>query len=351
MTIPTRAIFDEKDLSSFVSSKAYDEIVQFLKLANASIKGQMCPSMCYSTSNRIQPLVLLFKTKLQSVLDNTPPLDQPMRFGNKAFRSFMDKVANEAKAMHESFLPLSLVDKHLEELVTYFLESFGNTTRIDYGTGHETNFILWLYGLHKIGYLKQEDLPDTILCVFTAYMDLIRQVQLVYMLEPAGSHGVWGLDDYQCLAFYFGSSQLIGHEDSIPTSCITDTSAVESHAAECLYLSSIQFILSVKKGSPFAETSPMLYDMSGVPNWEKINGGMMKLYIGEVLKKLPVIQHMLFGTIIECTWTFTCPSHNAAMPHPVSSHPIFLNGPNFNLPGALAHAPWVDPEAVEHLKQ
>lgn len=243
---------------------------------------------------------------MKAWVDETPPEQQPMRFGNKAFRTWHARVA----AKSETFIRGLLPEQHAAawiELRPYWLDCFGHPTRIDYGTGHETSFILFLLCLSKLDVIDKPDLPAVVLRVFEQYLRLCRKLQTTYWLEPAGSHGVWSLDDYQMLPFVFGSSQLATREDLKP-SCIHDDDVMEELGAENLYLQSIGFIKSVKHGGPFAEHSPMLNDISGVPNWSKVNSGMLKMYQGEVLAKRPVVQHFVFGTLLPCTWTPTKPA-------------------------------------------
>lgn len=66
-------------------------------------------------------------------------------------------------------------------------------------------------------------------------------------LEPAGSHGVWGLDDYQFIPFIWGSAQLIQNPMIKPKSIHNDD-VLSTYAHEYLYLAAVQFVKQVSGG-------------------------------------------------------------------------------------------------------
>lgn len=57
--------------------------------------------------------------------------------------------------------------KAIIEIQDYLIESFGNSTRIDYGTGHEMSFCMFLLCLFKIGAFTEEDAAAVVLKIFS----------------------------------------------------------------------------------------------------------------------------------------------------------------------------------------
>ncbi|CAO3637747.1 unnamed protein product [Mucor hiemalis] len=277
---PLQRIHEQKDINDFVTTQAFDCIMTFVMLLNQSVLQKKISDPCF-----VSP---------KSWLSDFPPLPNAQRFGNKAFRFWVEKLNESSTQLMEAALPKDL-HVAIPELSEYLNKGFGNETRIDYGSGHELSFAAWLAGIGLLGGFEPSDYQALVTKVFVKYLELVRQIQRQYTLEPAGSHGVWGLDDHQFLPYVWGSAQLIDHPRLKPKS-ILSKDMVDAYSNEYMYFRCIQYILQVKRG-PFFEHSPMLNDIASVLTWNKVNSGMTKMYIAEVLKKVPVVQHFRFGNL------------------------------------------------------
>ncbi|CAK5264219.1 unnamed protein product [Mycena citricolor] len=292
LRIPTKEIITPAQLEYFQTCQTHDEILAYITKLNEAAIGVTLSADCPQSQGIVAVLAVL--DEVEKTAKSIPPVENSAsRFGNPAFRTFYDRISELYPTFHNK---LSISSTSSSELGAYFCESWGNRTRIDYGSGMELNFLCWLLCLEKLGAFQDKDHTALVTKVFWRYIQIMRVLQSTYWLEPAGSHGVWGLDDYHFLPFLFGAAQLRGHKYIRPKA-IHDPEVVEEYAKEYIYFACIQFINSIKTAS-LRWHSPMLDDISAVKSWDKVNSGMVKMYQAEVLGKLPVIQHFLFGSLL-----------------------------------------------------
>lgn len=334
---PVKRIHDGADVQFFLQSLAYRDVTTFILQLNRSMVPRRTTSDNsiheFRLDHEYEPIhqvrcIQQVITNLDLLISEAPPDTGPRRFGNISFRKWYKLAEECAQRLLEEVLPVEL-HPAIVEYKAYLLGSFGSPQRLDYGTGHELSFIAFLASLWKTDYFSSS--PKTsenagtftapssvsterqiVLLLFQRYLSLIRKLIVTYNLEPAGSHGVWGLDDNSFLPYLFGSAQFCpplpeDKSSSTPTptsgslpsspdpSIVTKQNLVEKEAKANLYFSAIDFIYTVKRG-PFWEHSPILFDISGIKDgWGKINKGLIKMYDAEVLAKFPVVQHFPFG--------------------------------------------------------
>jgi serine/threonine-protein phosphatase 2A activator len=359
---PVKKIHDGPDVDFFLTSLAYRDLMTFILQLNRSLVPRKeeagvqswplgSPDIVFSEAVlKLRSLIEI----LTQIIDEAPPDTGPRRFGNVSFRNWYRLVEDRSRQLLGECIGSSL-QSALEEVQSYLLGSFGSPQRLDYGTGHELSFIAFLACLWKLGFFQLggsgNEERGIVLGLFEPYLSLIRSLIKTYTLEPAGSHGVWGLDDNSFLPYMFGSAQLcpaITETDETPTegsatnapdpASVAKANLVDKEKDSNLYFSAIAFIYDVKKG-PFWEHSPILYDISGLKDgWGKINKGMIKMYNAEVLSKFPVVQHFPFGSL------FRWEKDPQAKPPPTSTHatsqplrnPVATTAPMTARPGA----PW-----------
>ncbi|KAF1986812.1 serine/threonine-protein phosphatase 2A activator 2 [Aulographum hederae CBS 113979] len=291
---PNRRILSPNDHEIFLSSPTYTLLTGFIFTLSDCVKDTPISAVKASELTSTVKSILQILEDVHGLLAEYPAEDTGSRFGNPVFRDFLDGVAARQSEWQSN---ISVPPAAIEEVSTYLDNAFGNRTRIDYGSGHELNFLLYLLTLNRLSLLPPSTFPSLVLVVFPRYLRLMRDIQMTYYLEPAGSHGVWGLDDYQFLPFLFGAAQLMHHPYIRPKS-IHQELVIEEYGKEFLYLDQVGFVNSVKNVEGLRWHSPMLDDISSARNWEKVEGGMRKMFVKEVLGKLPVMQHFLFGSLI-----------------------------------------------------
>ncbi|KJH53160.1 phosphotyrosyl phosphate activator protein [Dictyocaulus viviparus] len=327
---PSRRILKIFDMNPFYFSEGYQLLMEMLhELNDAVLNIKTCDDL-FISENVIKLIDML--DTLMGWIDLYPPEEaMNQRYGNKSFRKWHEHLVKEIDIIVTNILPEELKPASIE-LCAYLLDSFGNSTRIDYGSGHESSFVVFLLCLYRIGFLTNADHQAVVLRVFVKYLYLCRSLQTKYKMEPAGSHGVHSIDDFQFVPFLWGSAQLANNKSLIPDSYLKQ-STVEANAHKYLFFDCVNFINQTKSG-PFYQHSNQLWNISAVPTWTKVNSGLFKMYEGEVLKKFPVVQHFRFGSL----FPFEKRSDTSA----VQGEPATMEFVEERVPNTVIHLPKIE---------
>lgn len=264
----------------FKETKAYPLVKEFILMINNSVKNEK--------QIAINKDHVLFKIK--QIVISTPLSEAKGRYANPAMVNVIEEI---------------------EKLTNnnYLKNSFGNKIRMDFGTGHELNFLCFLYSCFKNCQPEEKNeiknlnngnaesiinnssssvdtisdhnsdpcdikSVDQISAILTEYFSIIRLYVSKFNVEAAGSRGCWSIDDYLLLPYLFGSAE--NFNDPRRIDCIANGMFREAFNNN---------------------HSVMLKDLCKL-YWPAINVGMYKMYVEEVLGRYVVTQHFIYSTCL-----------------------------------------------------
>lgn len=274
------------DLPAWRRSKGYDSVVSFLRALGAALSHPLG----FPTSSSSSASLAVFLVELEDSVLNFRITSAGVRFAHPEFRDWL--ALGHLRIEH--FLRSLQVAEDAKAALSFYLgSSLGSAQRLDYGTGHELNFLVAMLALFNLGIYSESELECVASQVFPGYFSLIRTLILHFNLEPAGSHGVWGLDDYQFLPFLLGAHQ---QTSQTATPAETLSKVQRNEQGNSIFEKALLFVEAYKKGN-FAEHSPILFDICTTLDWGRISSGLAKMYQAEVLDKFPIVQHLRFSSI------------------------------------------------------
>lgn len=243
--------------NSFTTTKAYCKINRFLLEIQKSIQKEP------QTSNAALSQTL---SHVDQILESTPLDPRPARVTNYAFQAFLNTVKNEIKIEMPEYL--------------YFTSSFGNFVRMDYGTGHEMNFLCFTYVLTSKETLKINE----VFHLLSDYFRIVRKAINKFNIEPAGSLGIWGVDDFQLLPFLLGSAEMAA-------------TGIRLGSTMGCYKEAEEYVRKTK-GRHFERDATFLASFR-TKKWGDVNRILNRKYYENVLNRSVVVQHFIFCEFLE----------------------------------------------------
>lgn len=234
----------------FRKTRAYARIREFLfridlflKNARAAREDTASSEHTGFAGNTALPAPLanrLLARQLPPAPPDAPPSAPPLPAPLNAIHAIIEAVPLSTKPTRYTNLAMRTVIERICELVDdpHLRHSFGNPIRLDFGTGHELNFLCYLYRrFHKnkpaatpddaragASAKAKEALADQTtassgpvthetIALLRGYAWLIRRFVVKFNIEAAGARGGWSLDDYLLLPYlvegHMGSADML----------------------------------------------------------------------------------------------------------------------------------------------